>query len=308
MTLVDSGERRLAGAPSSPACELDSAAVLAGERVLSVLLYQAPSAAVAPVELLWRPVARADAALENTTPPRARTVCVWVHAAAAADVLALLQPLCTQHSVSIAPNHRHAHRIDVLGAAATSIVERMLAPSTASRDQGSTPSLRQALASVPPDGAVHVPRMRDPRVARWPLAAATPSSCSASSAPAPVPEPRTSLWVEDGCTPAAAMTDAELNEARGRRRRDALPNWRDAISSSTTTTMAIADEPPSCPVVLIRRSPGHPSVGGWSLLLPSGFARPLWLALVHSGCRAVGLQERRWLVRDPPQTTRRFQA
>jgi hypothetical protein len=292
VTRPSSGEGR---AEPSPACELFTAAVLAGERVLSVLLYQAPSAAVAPVELLWRPVARTDAALDNTPAPRARAVCVWVHTAAAADVLALLQPLCTQHGVSIASNHRHAHRIDVLGAAATSIVERMLAPSTASRDQGSSLSLRSALASVPPHGVVHVPRVRDPRVARWPLATAIPSY-SAPFAPTTVPQPRTSLWIEDGCTPAPAMSDEELNKMRARRRRDALPRWRDASSASSTTTV-ITDEPPSCAVVLIRRSPSHPSVGGWSFLLPSHFARPLWLALVHSGCRAVGLQERRWLVR-----------
>lgn len=267
------------------ACKLDAAAVLAGERVLNVMLYQAPSAAVAPVELLWRPVAKAGSALEGG----ARTVCVWVHAAAAADVGALLLRLCTQHGVRMVPGQRHMHRLDVLGAAATRIVERMLAPSTAS----SNPlSLREALASVPPEGAVHVAKVRDPRVVRWPLATAAVSTVPSVAAHL---QPRVSLWTEEGSSPAAvatALSDAELNKLREQRRRDALPSWSEGPSTTT-----IAEEPPSCPIVLIRRMPGDPSVGGWSLLVPSTFALPFWLALVHSGCRAVGLQERRWLVR-----------
>ncbi|KAL4434275.1 hypothetical protein ABPG75_000716 [Micractinium tetrahymenae] len=51
-----------------------------------------------------------------------------------------------------------------------------------------------------------------------------------------------------------------------------------------------------CPAVLVRHNPpGDTGIPGWSLILPPGWAPPLWLALAYAGCKPAGQREWRWL-------------
>lgn len=92
------------------------------------------------------------------------------------------------------------------------------------------------------------------------------------------------------------------------------PLLRDAVSSQKVsegelnrqrsqnpkpgTLLDLGDAESRIPVVAIRKDGSRTNLGfgsGWDLILPAGWGRPFWIALVYRGARACGLRELRSL-------------
>ncbi|KAL1418903.1 hypothetical protein MTO96_025577 [Rhipicephalus appendiculatus] len=64
------------------------------------------------------------------------------------------------------------------------------------------------------------------------------------------------------------------------------------------TLLDLGDAESRIPVVAIRKDGSQTNLGfgsGWDLILPAGWGRPFWIALVYRGARASGLRELRSL-------------
>jgi hypothetical protein len=73
-------------------------------------------------------------------------------------------------------------------------------------------------------------------------------------------------------------------------------NAGDVDMAPAAAATAAADEgagagvallPIGCPLLLVRQAPSGAAAAGWSLLLPSGWVMPFWLALTHAGARGA---------------------
>lgn len=81
------------------------------------------------------------------------------------------------------------------------------------------------------------------------------------------------------------MPEAELNRLRSQ-------------NPTPGTLLELGDAESRIPVVAIRKDGSRTNLGfgsGWDLILPAGWGRPFWIALVYRGARASGLRELRSL-------------
>ncbi|KAK8774742.1 hypothetical protein V5799_010724 [Amblyomma americanum] len=110
-----------------------------------------------------------------------------------------------------------------------------------------------------------------------------------SSTPVPLPSRASdsALWepsLRDAVL-SEKMSESELNRLRSQ---NPLPG----------TLLELKDAESRIPVVAIRKEGSRTNLGfgsGWDLILPAGWARPFWIALVYRGARASGLRELRSL-------------
>lgn len=81
------------------------------------------------------------------------------------------------------------------------------------------------------------------------------------------------------------MSEAELNRLRSQSPRPGM-------------LLELGDAESRIPVMAIRKEGSRTNLGfgsGWDLILPAGWGRPFWIALVYRGARASGLRELRSL-------------
>lgn len=81
------------------------------------------------------------------------------------------------------------------------------------------------------------------------------------------------------------MSEAELNRLRSQ-------------NPKPGTLLELGDAESRIPIVAIRKEGSQTNLGfgsGWDLILPAGWGRPFWIALVYRGARASGLRELRSL-------------
>lgn len=107
--------------------------------------------------------------------------------------------------------------------------------------------------------------------------------------------------------PASLDLDPELSDS---------PIWNPAVRDKVTftkmpesqlnllrsqnvlpgTPIDLGDGESRIPILAVRRAGSRDSRGfgqGWDIVLPSGWARPFWIALIYRGARAAGLRELR---------------
>jgi ribonuclease P/MRP protein subunit POP1 len=324
---------QLTRAEGDAAAALGCAEVRGGCACASVTLH-APSAAggarpLAPATLQWRPRAPLAPSCAQAPPRRGGgALWLWLHAAAVCDVLAAAAPLCAAAGVSLSLR-ADLCRFELVGATATSLAARVLVPSA--RGGGAGGPWPCGAPAAPP-GAVAAARCRDPRAAAHAHAHAAHDDADADDADdesAAPPPP--ALWPADAshADDAVLWRDAAAFDASGAddvaKTAPPLPPWLSPAPEAALCARAAAsrrfslehgaaaaakrdaaddnaddDAASVMPALLLRRAPPAraPALGGWSIVVPSAWAQPLWRCLIGAGAAAAGRLEWGWLALD----------
>lgn len=135
--------------------------------------------------------------------------------------------------------------------------------------------------------------VRDPRILLPTCKTKVTEQCFLADAPEKSAQPLSplasdsALWeplVRDEVS-SQKMPEAQLNKLRSQ---NLVPG----------TPLELGDAESRIPVLAVRKEGSRTNLGfgsGWDVILPSGWGRPFWIALVYRGARASGLRELRSL-------------
>ena len=291
-----------------------------GGRAGRTLLYRPgewPRGLLAPVEFMWRPPsAEADG-------EAARCLWIWVHPAAFLDVLAMLKAGADANgAVAVASLRDSLVRFEVAGPRASFFLRKVLKVASGAAANGTGAEVWDTLSVLDdpqavPSGAVLALSVYDPRLVRPARSAAI---MHADDERRRTPEFRRGLhalrqgWPADGATAAgsrlwdaayrttARESRAKVHTLNAKRGAFAVPADADLcgdpevnvpvdvlLVQTPGTTAAKAHVAASGTAARQRASGRQTMGGGWTLILPAGWAIPFWKELIYGGARAIGL-------------------
>ena len=265
---------------------------------------------IAPAMALWEPT---DATDTDTDAAAAallrRELTLWVHPGAAEEARDALATAASDRGVDVeATRVRGGCRVELVGETAAAVLASVLDEDEGgvTRGGGQTAAAWLRDARGAPRGVLRAATRGDPREAAW--AAKKKSGDDGGEDAASIvgrgvargdDDVRAAGLAAGGgagarstrSTPPPPATAQALASRRARIRADRVAGRARASSPAASPS-------PSCPVLIVRRA-SHPRLPiarrGFTIIAPSGWALPLWLALVHLGARAAGQREWGWL-------------
>lgn len=260
-----------------------------------------PGAAISPAQVMHLPAA----AIEG--PSSGVLLCVWVHGAASAEAHgALVQAAASVEGAGV--QVLDLRRLEVRGSGAS------LAIASIVEGYGSA-ALPAALRGLQPGGAAHLV-LPDPRLSKAVEMGEERASVLEGLPPptalrllqpnvrAPLGEAsvsalRQALRRSMLCLDTAAADDAE---AEGAQQGEMLQRQVEQGATHFPALLVRQRTGKRCTFVcLLLPCTGESSLllavrlAGWSVVLPAGWALPVWQCLVFASCRAAGQREWRWL-------------
>jgi len=241
-----------------------------------------------------------------------RSVCLWVHCAAAKDAAEALSEAVQGTGAQARSITNRLRRLELRGQTASEVLQRGLrgAAGTAGKQQGAGVGPAEKADGVAHgtvincgDSAAHGTVINcsayDPRLLKPVTAAnrgedgATEEEPKASQLPGPPEGPTASLW--GGPIPEPPPSEADISKHRRLLRRKALHlGAAQCDQAADTGDLALV----ACPMALVRHrhdsDPPGSCTSGWSIILPAGWVKPFWMALVMAGAHAAGLREWEW--------------
>ncbi|KAF3336244.1 ribonucleases P/MRP protein subunit POP1 [Carex littledalei] len=293
------------GISEMPSVQL-SHKVLQGACYQDAMLYHMDSSAsrlIAPVKYMWHHMRSEIVECKNSSNNESGILSVWklwiwVHAAAFHEGYNALRAACEKQqlhangaTVSCVSQEGRIARLDIMGAKASQLMNKILCPVTISDKACLTSEAQKQfnmdqIEKLPP-GAILTLRVKDPRLLssdlnlefdEVPVNLDSLDSCKLYD--------NTELW-DSHCKMDPPVLESILCTEKNKKRLNTLflkPTNQEMLAGQQKDGSSR-----SCTVILLRHSLG------WSIILPLSWVKPFWLSMVSNGAHVIGLRERRWV-------------
>ncbi|XP_078180291.1 ribonucleases P/MRP protein subunit POP1-like [Carex rostrata] len=280
--------------------------VLLGACYQDAMLYHMDSSAsrlIAPVKYMWHhmtsEIVECNSSSKNESGILSvRKLWIWVHAAAFHEGYNALRAACKKQqmhangaTVSCVSQEGRIARLDIMGAKASQLMDKILCPVTISDKACITSEAQKQfnmdqIEKLSP-GAILTLRVKDPRLLlsdlnsefdEVPVNLDSMDTCKLYD--------KSELW-DSHCKIVPPVLESILCTEKNKK-------WLNTLFLKPTNQEVPAGQQKdgssrSCTVILLKHSMG------WSILLPLSWVKPFWLSMVSSGAHVIGLRERRWV-------------